>query len=144
MNGAGQPPSGETTDERLARAEARLARIEDYLQLDAGPSAVAPSPDAARRKADELELRVGQNWFASLGILVLVIGVAFTLALPYAGLPAAVPSLIGYGAAAALFLLARAWRRTFELVSGNLRGAAMALLYFATLRLCFFGDRHAL
>jgi len=143
MSGTSQPPGDPTTAERLAQVEARLSRLEDYLQLDAG-EASAPSPDASRRREDELEFKVGQNWFAAVGILVLVIGAAFTLSLPYAGMPDAAPSLIGYGVAAALFLLARAWRRTFELVAGNLRGAAMALLYFATLRLCYFGDRHAL
>jgi hypothetical protein len=143
MNGANQPPPDRTTAERLAQVEARLSRLEDYLQLDAGEGG-APSPEASRRREDELEFKVGQNWFATVGILVLVIGAAFTLSLPYAGLPAAAPSLIGCGAAAGLFLVARAWRRTFELVSGNLRGAAMVLLYFSTLRLCYFGDRHAL
>src|SRR5208283_1299509 len=143
MNGTSQPPGERTTAERLAQVEARLSRLEDYLQLDAG-DATAPPPDASRRSEDEFEFRVGQNWFATVGILVLVIGAAFTLSLPYSGLPDAAPSLIGYGVAAALFLLARAWHRAFELVSGNLRGAAMALLYFATLRLCYFGDHHAL
>jgi len=78
-----------------------------------------------------------------VGIVVLAIGAAFTLSLPYAGAPSAAPSLIGYAAAAAVFLLARVWRRAFALVSGNLRGAAMALLYFSTAAV-LFGDRHAL
>lgn len=124
--------------------EARLSRLENYLQLDAEAADSPPSPEAVRREEDEFEFKVGQNWFAAVGILVLVVGALFTLSLPYAGLPDAAPSLVGYGAAAALFLLARVWRRNFELVAGNLRGAAMALLYFATLRLCFFGDRHVL
>ena len=144
MNEIPKPPADEATAERLARVEERLSRLENYLQLEAGAASSGPTPEAVRRKEDELEFRVGQNWFATVGILVLVIGAVFTLSLPYPGLPVALPSLAGYGTAAAVFLLARAWRRTYELVSGNLRGAAMALLYFATLRLCYFGDRHAL
>jgi hypothetical protein len=144
MNGNDQPPPDESTAERLGRVEARLARLEDYLRLDDGAAGPKAAPEVVRRKEDELELVVGQSWFAAIGIGVLVLGGAFALSLPYPGLPAAAPSLIGYAGAAGLFILAGAWRRSFELVSGNLRAAAMALLYFATLRLCFFGDRHAL
>jgi hypothetical protein len=144
MNGTDQPLPEETTAERLARVEARLSRLEAYLQFDVG-AASGPAP-AARpgRPEDEFEFEVGQNWFAIVGIVVLVLGAAFTLSLPYAGLPAGLPSLIAYGAAGALFALGRRWRRAFELVAASLRGAAMALLYFASLRLCFFGAQHAL
>ena len=144
MSGTSQLPDDRGAAERLARVEARLSRLEEYLNIAPAGPASAPSPEAARRKEDELEFRVGQNWFAAVGILALVIGAAFTLSLPYPGLPDAAPSLLGYGVACALVLLARAGRRSFELVSGNLRGAAMALLTFATLRLCYFGERHAL
>ena len=144
MNGTDQPLPEETTAERLARVEARLSRLEAYLQFDVG-AASGPAP-AARpgRPEDEFEFEVGQNWFAIVGIVVLVLGAAFTLSLPYAGLPAGLPSLIAYGAAGALFALGRRWRRAFELVAASLRGAAMALLYFASLRLCFFGAQQAL
>jgi hypothetical protein len=144
MSETGQTHPEETAAERLARVEARLARVEAYLQLDAAAPSAGPEQAPPRPTDDELEFAVGQRWFANVGILILVIGAIFSLSLPCAGLPAAVPSLIGTGVAAAFFVLARISRRAFEVVSGNLRGAAMALLYFSTLRLCFFGDRHAL
>ena len=131
---------------RFAQLEERMAKIEARLGEgpEAGPAvvvpaaAIAPAPDGARGE-DELEFEVGQNWFARVGIVVLTLGVGFTVSLPYAGLPAGAPSLIGYGLAAGLFGLARFWRESFELVAGYLRGVGMALLYFATLRLYFFG-----
>jgi uncharacterized membrane protein len=144
MSGSGQSPPEETQAERLARVEARLARVEEYLQLGTGAAEAAPAPGDERQRGDELEFAVGQRWFANVGILVLVIGTLFTLSLPYAGLPAAVPPLMGYAVAAAFLVLARFARSSFEVISGNLRGAGMALLYFATLRLCHFGGRHLL
>ncbi len=105
-----------------------------------------PAPEEttlpAARSEDELEFQVGQNWFAVVGIFVLAAGLAFTLTLPYASLPPAAPAIFGYVLAAGLFLIAHLWRKSFELLAGYLRGAGIALLCFATLRLFFFGTRH--
>jgi hypothetical protein len=81
-----------------------------------------------------------QQWFAHVGILVLALGAAFALSLPYPGSPPAIPSMLGYVVSSGLFLLARVWREAFQLISSYLRGAAMALLYFSTLRLYYFGS----
>jgi hypothetical protein len=135
---------------RIARLEERVAKLEARVGFAAEASHVtAPTPPAKAaasvgRTEDEFEFEVGQNWFAKVGIVVLTIGAGFMVSLPYASLPAGAPSLIGYALAAIFFVLARIWRRSFELVSGYLRGGAMALLYFATLRLYFFGPRHLL
>ena len=134
---------------RIAQLEERVAKLEARVGLATAvlPAAIslpAVTVADAGRTEDELEFEVGQNWFAKVGIVVLTIGTGFTMSLPYAGLPSGVPSLIGFALAAGLFALARTWRQSFELVSGYLRGVAMTLLYFATLRLYFFGARHLL
>jgi len=130
--------------ETLRRLEARIARIEAYLQLTE-PAKAAAAPQPAPAKPDEdLELRIGQEWFAKVGIAALGVGVAFTLCLPYATLPPAVPSVAGYALSAGLLVLARFCPRGLEPVTAPLRATAMALLYLASLRLCYFGDRHAL
>ena len=143
-------PNADT--DRLERLEERLAGIERHLGISVdGLTTGTPEEStsmslvqADKNPEEDLEFEVGQNWFAVAGILVLAIGAAFMLSLPYAGLPASVPSLVGFVVAAGLFLLAHFWQHTFELVSSYLRGAGMALLYFATLRLYFFGAQHAL
>lgn len=144
-----RPP--ETADAaRFARLEERLARIEALLGLNGGAAPVLPNepaavvPPTATRTEEELEFEVGQNWFSLAGIVVLTIGAAFLLSLPFAGLPAAVPSCAGFAVVAVLFGLAHVWRESFAVVANHLRGAAMALLMFATLRLYFPGARPAL
>jgi|CZKI01.1.fsa_nt_gi hypothetical protein len=149
MNKPNERVPEEATARRIAQLEERLARLEARIGLGAGESpAPVPAPAGpaapAGRPEEDLEFKVGQNWFAVAGILALAIGAAFTLCLPYARLPAAVPALAGGVVAAGLFLLAHVWRRSFELVAGYLRGAGMALLFFATLRLYFFGAQHVL
>ena len=143
--------------DRLARLEVRLARLEAHLGLEAfaavtradassaPPTAAMAAPvaaEAAARTEDELEFEVGQNWFAVAGIIALTLGAGFLLSLPFARLPAIVPSIAGYLVVGALFFVARIWRDTFAAVAGYLRGAAMAFLLFATLRLSFPLSRH--
>jgi LPXTG-motif cell wall-anchored protein len=125
----------------MAQMEARMAKIEAYLRLD--EPAAAPTPVAPGNAEDELESKLGQEWFAKAGITALGIGVAFTLSLPYRDLPAAAPSLIGFLLAAGFSILGRWWRHPSKSVAGYVQGSALALFYFSTLRLSFFGDRHA-
>jgi hypothetical protein len=142
-----QKPTGTPPDPRdvgITSLEARIARIEAYLRLDETAAAPGPAAGAARGSDEDLEFRIGQEWFAKVGIAALGVGFAFTLSLPYAGLPAAAPSAAGYALSAGLFLLARLCPAHMEAVSGFARATAMALFYFSGLRLCFFGDKHAL
>lgn len=138
-----EPPLSLPVDRRLELLEARLAALETRLAAPpaAEPAVITPvvAPAAPALNEDELELEVGQNWFAKVGIGVLTLTVGLSVALPYAGLPAGVPSLIGAAASAGLLLLARLWRQSFAPLAGYLRGVALALLFFATLRLYFFG-----
>ncbi len=137
----------------LAQLERRLRRLEQAMSLPplpdepAAAQLIPPAPapvtvpaPAPAPAEEELEYVVGQNWFAAVGIVVLTCGVAFALSLPLASLPAAVPALLGYLLTGGMFFAAHLWRHSFELVSRCLRGAAMALLYFSTLRLFFFGS----
>lgn len=130
-------------EERVARLEARLGSVADV------PAAIVPtSPidfgSMTERGEDELEFEVGQNWFARVGLVVLTLGVGFTVSLPYENLHPSVPSLSGYALAGGIFLLASFLRKSVEAISAYLRGVSMALLYFSTLRLYFFGSVHLL
>ncbi len=137
-------------EERLALIEARLSRLERHLELtadlgdDPDGAAAAPTPEAAAASDEELEFALGQKWFARAGIMVLAIGAGFTLSLPYPGLPSALPSLVGYVLVGLLFLVSHRWEKSFDLVSHYFRAAAMALLFFATLRLFYFSATPAL
>ena len=155
MNNDQAPSAEPALTETLQRLERRLARLEAHLELPPLEPAAASTRVASSDAADtppprtepaeaDLEFVVGQNWLASVGILVLTVGVGFALSLPLAGLPPVVPSLAGFAVAGALLLVARRWRTSFELVAGYFRGAGMGLLYFSTLRLFFFGATNVL
>ncbi len=141
------------TAEALRALEMRVARVEALLAQAHGDAAnaaatrhngvdtmaVSAEDGTANHDATapDFEFVVGQNWLASVGILVLTCGVGFALLLPFAGLPPWLPSLAGVVLAAGLGALGFRWHRTFSLVAGYFRGAAMALFFCAVLRLYF-------
>ncbi len=126
----------------LKELEGRIARIELQLGVDAeaqASEATAEVRSPGDDTEDSLETRVGENWFARVGIAVFALGVIFLLTLPYEHFPPYVPSLIGYVIVSAMFILSRYWKVSYHHVARYLLGGGMALLFFATLRLFHFG-----
>ncbi|MEY4938807.1 MAG: hypothetical protein RIQ93_542 [Verrucomicrobiota bacterium] len=152
-----QPLPTAALDERVAQLEARLGRIEAQLGVPPATAPVAmtmapvePAPPTvetsvgARPVEDELERQIGQNGFAIAGIFALTAGVGFMLSLPYPGWPAAAPAASGVMLAGVLLMAAQRGRRALGNLAEYIRGAAMALLFLATLRLFYFGLQPAL
>jgi uncharacterized membrane protein len=141
------PTSSARTDignifERLAGIERRLSIIESRLEVGLGNRHELPLPEStpedAEHREEELENRIGENWFPRVGIMVLVIGVAFLLTFPYQGLPSVLPSLFGYLVVGGALMLSRRWWNSLPQISRYVLGGALVLLYFTTLRLYFF------
>lgn len=135
--------------EYLQRLEARLARIEAYLQLGPLPSeraaaglaqSDATEPTAEAKEA-ALELQIGEFWLARVGIVALIVGTAFFMAYPFTFLPAVPHRLLGFLAVAGLFAVSRLWRVTYPYLSRILFGGGLVLLYYAVLRLHFFDEQ---
>lgn len=145
MNESHQQNDPAVVAETLARLEQRLARVELMLgleqapQREPGPVGTPPPVRGSLAAVGELEVAVGQNLFANIGIGVLAIGGALVLSLPWHGWPGFLPSAVGWFLALGLFLLARFLQQALPAIGKQCRGIAMALLFFATLRLCYFG-----
>jgi hypothetical protein len=134
--------SNEQILEHVRALESRIARIEAHLEISQSTpeedSEPPPRHSVAVEDDEELELRVGQNWFANAGIVGLALGIAFLLTLPYDGLPSFLPSLLGYALVGGIFFLSHYWKESFQQISRYLLGGGLLLLYFATLRLSHF------
>jgi uncharacterized membrane protein len=144
------PPSPDTTSssyevivDRLKGLEHRIAQLELHFgisnpahEVNAGTET---TPETGEESEDALETRVGENWFAKVGIVVLALGMIFLLTFPYQNLPSYAPSVIGYILVAAVLGLSRYWKDSFQQVSRYLLGGGLLLLYFTTLRLSHFG-----
>lgn len=132
----------------LNKLEKRISNIENRLRIF---SSEVPAKETAEeensseilvkeRNEDQLELRIGQFWLAKVGIVVLIVGFAFLLTLPYENFPLGIPSVLGFSLAGGLALLSRYWKNNFPYIYSYLTGGAFVLLYFATLRLHFFSS----
>jgi len=138
-------PSPEQMLDLLRKLENRIARIESRLELESSEARESESvPAIAAEDDEELELELGQNWFAKAGIVGLALGIAFLLTLPYANLPSFLPSLLGYVLVSGIFFLSFYWKESFQQVSRYLLGGGLLLLYFTTLRLFYFTPAPAL
>ena len=126
---------------KLSTTLNRVSReIEALLQPGVQP--VQEAEDSEKldeaQQVEALEERIGQSWFAKLGIITLAIGIGFLLTIPYPSLPASLPSIIGFVIAVAIIVLAQRWHESFQHISGYLSGGGIVLLFFAILRLYFF------
>jgi uncharacterized membrane protein len=141
-----ETPDLESVNLRLAQLHDRLARIEAHLGIgpekegEAAPAAGAVETGTPDRD-EALELQIGQNWFAKVGIVALAVGIAFLLTFPYRNLPPALPSGLGYLLVAGIVALSRFWRNSFQQISRYLLGGGLVLLYFTTLRLAYFSPQ---
>ncbi|NQV49717.1 MAG: hypothetical protein HQ507_04440 [Candidatus Marinimicrobia bacterium] len=90
-------------------------------------------------KPDALELRIGEYWFAYVGIVVLVSAFVFMLSLPWSGLHLMLPSLLGLTICGAMAGAAYYSKASYKFISLNLWGAAFVVSFFSLLRLFHFG-----
>ena len=131
----------------LRTLEERLERIEAHLNLPplhSGDEVGASQTELAGEAREEaLELQIGQNWFAKVGIVVLALGIVFLLTFPYHGIPPILPSLVGYIIVGGMVVLSRMLRRSFEQMSRYLLGGGLLLFYFSTIRLAYFSPEPA-
>jgi hypothetical protein len=123
---------------RLSQIERRLQLIETRLEITEDTPVAEPSPEDVELREEDLENRIGENWLPRIGIMVLVIGVAFLLTFPYRDLPSLLPGLFGFLVAGGALALSWRWRDTLPQISRDIQGGALVLLYFTALRLHFF------
>jgi uncharacterized membrane protein len=128
-------------DERISRIETRLQILpaEETYQEKEDVNESAKTIDTLERE-DNLEYRIGQFWFAKVGIVVLIIGFAFLLTLPYENSPSIFPIVLGYFFSAGLIALSQYLRKNFPHISGFILGGGFVLSYFTTLRLYYFSS----
>lgn len=126
----------------------RISRIEEKLDLSPLPLVKATPESKSESKfaktEDALEFQIGEFWLAKVGVVILAIGIIFTLTLPFVNLPAYLPSLIGFTVTIVIAGLSFLLKKSYLFISRYLLGVALLLFYFSTLRLHFFSVEPAL
>ena len=132
--------------DRLKELDSRLYEIERHLAIQ-NYTKTTEEEEAAERphkktiesieKDDVLEYRIGQFWFAKIGILAFVVGIMFVLTLPHEDLPRFLPVGAGIVLSLCFLLIPKFFKSILPQLSGYIVGGGLVLLYFTALRIHF-------
>ena len=146
MKSLSENPSLDEIVRFLIKLDERISNIESRLQITPSDEPYVEEKEVQKtsdikeiiNREDNLEYRIGQFWFAKVGIVVLIIGLAFLLTLPYENSLSAFPTILGYFLSGGLIILSRYWQKNFPHISGFILGGGFVLSFFTTLRLYYF------
>ena len=129
--------------QHLKSIEARISKIEAHIDLQ--PSETEESIEEetiiSKRKPEtdeELEFRIGQFWFAKVGIFVFLVGWLIANTLHFEELNQVIPVVVGILTAFAAIAASIIIRNRFPHLSGWVLGSGFVILYIAALRMYFF------
>ena len=120
----------------IQKLEKRISQLEAHLNVNSEKpeeeiKREVEIPEIVSDSSETLEFKIGQNWLAKAGIIVLAIGIILTLIFPYSNFPSYLPSLIGFAFVAGILVLSHFFRKSFTLISRYLFGGGLLLLYFS-------------
>ena len=129
--------------QHLKAIEARISKIEAHIDLQPSENEdyIEEEPIISKSKAEtdeELEFRIGQYWFAKLGILVFLIGWLTANTLQFNDLNQIIPVAIGFITGLAVISTALFIKNRFPHLSGWVLGSGFVIIYLAVIRMHFF------
>jgi hypothetical protein len=143
MDTSSNDVTGKEILQHLKSIESRISKLESYLDLPPSETEEefeeGPIVQKKKNKTDEeLEFRIGQYWFAKLGISVFLIGWIFANTLPFEYLNQVIPVAIGF--LAGMFVIATSFflKKRFPHIAGYTLGSGFVIIYLAVIRLHFF------
>ena len=125
--------AGADLEERVRRLELAVAALQ--AQVDAANPLLEPELDAPPPR--DLEATLGTYWLSRAGILALISGLAWFIALPFGDLGPALRVVLGYGLAGLIAAVGLWFARTQQLFGHVVLGGGLAVGYFVTYALHF-------
>jgi len=129
--------------QHLQSIEARISKIEAHIDLQPSESeeSIEEETIIPKRKPEtdeELEFRIGQYWFAKLGIFVFLVGWLIANTLHFDDLNQIIPVAVGFITGLVVISTAFFIRNKFPHISGWVLGSGFAIIYLAVIRMHFF------
>jgi len=135
--------------ERLHEQDKRIAYLEKHI-LSQGNEEYELNEEQPERqnkttiesieKDELLEYRIGQFWFAKVGILAFIVGIMFVLTLPHKDLPKSLPFVAGIVLSLFFLFIPRLLKSLLPQLAGYVIGGGFVLLFYTTMRLHFLED----
>ncbi len=135
--------TGKEILQHLKSIESRISQIENYLDLPTNKidEDIDAEPIIPRKKTEtdeELEFRIGQLWFAKLGIFVFLVGWLIGNTLPFEELNPILIVAIGFVTGFVVISAGIFFKNKFPHISGWVLGSGFAIVYIAALRMHYF------
>ena len=129
--------------QHLKSIEARISKIEAHIDLQPSENEeyIEEETIIPKRKPEtdeELEFRIGQYWFAKLGIFVFLVGWLIANTLHFDDLNQVIPVAIGFITGLVVISTAFFIRNKFPHISGWVLGSGFTIIYLAVIRMHFF------
>lgn len=126
----------------LDNINARLSAIEATMnlpkQIDSDFSHVEIS-SLEKESSEDLEFRLGEQWFGKIGIIAFLLAVFNFLVLPFDNIPNTLVLFTGYIISIVLIAASILGAKLLKNLAGYTMGSGLILLFVSTLRLHFFG-----
>jgi hypothetical protein len=135
--------TGKEILQHLKSIESRISQIETYLDLPSAKSEDSIEEESIVQKKksetdEELEFRIGQFWFAKLGIFIFLVGWFIGNTLPFEGFNQLIPVVIGIVTGLIVIFTGIFLKNRLPHISGWILGSGFAIIFIAFLRTHFF------
>ncbi len=124
--------------EYLRNLEQRVSQIEMRLHISPDTERVSKTDGVSGEDQNISEQRIGEFWFANLGILILVFFFTFLIAQPFEEYSQVIPPVIGLAAVLLLIGASKLAQKSYSVISNELYGSGLFILYITALRLFHF------
>jgi len=142
MDSSQNDVTGKEILQHLKSIESRISQIENYLDLPAKSEDDTEEEQIITQKKretdEELEFRIGQFWFAKLGIFVFLAGWLIGNTLPFEELNQTLIVVVGFVTGLITIFAGIFFKNKFPHISGWILGSGFAILYIAALRMYYF------
>ena len=143
MDSSENDVTGKEILQHLKSIESRISQIETYLDLPSAKTEEDVEEETIIRKKksetdEELELRIGQFWFAKLGIFVFLAGWLIGNTLPFEEVNQTLIVVIGFITGLVTIFAGIFFKNKFPHISGWILGSGFAIIYIAALRMHYF------
>lgn len=143
MDTSSNDVTGKEILQHLKSIESRISKIETYLDLPLAKSEedIEEVPIIPKKKAEmdeELEFKIGQFWFAKLGIFAFLVGWIIGNTLPFGDLNQIIPVAIGFITGILVIATSIFIKNRLPHLSGWVLGSGFVIIYIAALRMHFF------
>ena len=142
MDSSQNDVTGKEILKHLKSIESRISKLETYLDLPASHTDENIEEETyipkKKESDEELEFRIGQQWFAKLGIFVFLAGWLIGNTLPFPDLNQLIPVVIGFVTGILVIGASIFIKNRMPHLSGWILGSGFAIVYIAALRMHYF------